>query len=158
MRGSMLDVLLFPILVAAFIAIAMLVGRTTQSIHAGFKTQLAANAEATEAMTNAEASFSAVDRTFPLILLGLILAMWISAALVGIHPIFIPINLLLLGLEVIFAWIGSKILVKLTEDATLVAIVPTTSFFWNNLMLISVFAGLISIVIMMVSYNVAGKS
>ena len=149
----MLDVLLLPILIAALIAIGMLVGRTTQSIHSKIATELASNAEATEAMSNATAAFTAIDRTFPIILIGLILAMWISAALVGVHPIFIPVNLILLGLEVIFAWVGTKILVKLTEDATLVAILPTSAFFWENLMLISVFAGLISILIMTVAYN-----
>ena len=153
MRGSTLDILLLPVLIAVFIAIGMLVGRVTGSIHSGFKTNLASNAEATEAMTNADTAFTAIDRSFPIILFGLILAMWVSAALVGVHPIFIPINLFLIGLECIFGWIGTKILVKFTEDATLAAVLPTSSFFWENLMMISVFAGLVSIVIMMVAFN-----
>jgi len=121
----------------------------------GFNTEIQANvdipADAKAASTTLTNHFpGALDNSILFLAVGLGIAALIMAAMVRIHPIFIPVYLILLGFVIFLSSVFSEIYGNIAESAVMVGISHNMQIAYNIMhylpLIIGVFGSLLAIV------------
>lgn len=154
-RASLLDALFIGIILLVF-AVAMLIGF---KIMTEFNNRISDIPGMTAEAGNASQKFTdhytgVVDNSFLYLTIGLALVTIMTAALVKIHPVFIPIFIIGLVAVIFFAGIFSNLYQEIASNPELINEADQLTFSSTVLNYLPLFVGVIGILIMIVMYKV----
>lgn len=153
-KASLFDLIIMGVMLTVF-AITILFGFKFIN---EFKTQISANpdipARAVTAVTTLEGNYTGVlDSVFPFVAIGLAIATLILAALVRIHPIFIPLYFIGWLIIIFMSGIYSNIYNTIAADSNLTALAQQLTL--TNLIMtyLPFVVGIVGILLMIIMYK-----
>ena len=158
-RGSIQD-LIFIVVVLVFFGVTVLIGF---KIGNEFNTQIQANsaipAEAKAASTSLVANFPGVlDNVFLFFAIGLAMVSLILAALVRVHPIFVPLFIIAWVIVLFISGVASNIYQELAASPHLAAEAAQLTLISNVLEYLPLFIGVLGTLLMIVLYKIGGEA
>lgn len=149
-RGQ-LDILFFVIFVAALgifiLVVQYVVGAVTDGLLASPLNQSAAAVAALNSGVSITQNF---DYIWLVLFVGLILGVLISSVLIDVHPIFIPIWIILLGLSVLVGVVMNNVYADFVANATLNStsdLNPFVNFIISHYVLVIIGVGVLSMIL-----------
>lgn len=153
-RGSLVDIIMIGA-VLLVLAIIILMG---SRVMGAFNTEIQANADIPARAKTASTQLNnhyggAVDYGFLLLAIGLGIATLVLAALVRIHPVFIPLFFIGLVIVVFLCGIFSNIYQEMAGDSNLTAYADELTFTSHILEYLPLIVGIFGILLMLVMYK-----
>ena len=153
-KGSLLDILYIGVILLVF-SVVLLIGFKLQS---GINTKVQAMAlmpaEATSASSKLTGVFTGTfDNVFLFLTIGLAIAALVLAALVRVHPIFIPIFFIALVMVIFFAGVMSNIYQTMASNPAMIAEANQLVMISHILTYLPFIIGIFGIVLMIVMYK-----
>ncbi len=153
-RGSLQDIILMGV-VLLFFGVVLLIG---SRVMGAFDDQIQAHADiparAKTASTSLNADYGgAMDYGFLLLAVGLGIATLILAALVRIHPVFIPLFFIGLVIVIFLCGVFSNIYQEMAEDSNLTAYADELTFTSHILEYLPLIVAIFGILLMLVMYK-----
>ena len=153
-KGSIVDLVFIGLVLLVF-GIVVLVG---SKIGTEFNTKIndmngineSVKAQTQRTVNN---SISSLDSGFLILTIFIALAVLVLAALVRIHPIFIPIFILGWIFLIFIAGIFSNIYQEMTTNTGLTTVANELTFITNVLNILPLFIGVVGILLMMIMYK-----
>lgn len=153
-RGSVMD-LFFIVLALFFFAVVILVGG---KIHQEFNTRIQAstefNSDAKTAASTLDGYYSSViDNSFLFLAIGLSIVAFVLAALVRIHPIFIPFFILTLVFIIVLSGIFSNAFESMSQDPSMVDFTSRLTIVPIIMGYLPLFVGVVGTLLMVIMYK-----
>ena len=154
-RGSLLDIMFIMIVILVFAVIILITFKITSSINDMVADIPGITAEATASTQAITDHYSGVvDNSFLLLTMGLGIASLALAALVRVHPIFIPIFIIALIGLIFISGIVSNIYQEMAEETTLQTEADQLTFISLILNILPMVVGVFGTLMMIVMYKV----
>jgi len=157
-RGSLIDIMFIGVLLL-FFAMTVLVGL---KVATEFEEAIDANpvfdtGQSREAVQSARIKYTnTIDNTFLFLTIFLGLGTMVLAALVFVHPIFIPFYFIGWVLVIFFSGILSNIYQTMAADVNMIEIADQLTFMSNILEALPIIIGIFGILLMVVMYKLRG--
>jgi len=156
-KGSLQD-LFYIAIVLVLLAVSVLIGtKIATEFHAGISANPTFVADAPLAITATDNAINnytyAVNSGFLFITIFFVIATLTLAALVRIHPIFIPIFLIALIFLIFFCGIMSNIYSGVAEDDTMTSTASRFAIMHSIMVALPFIVGIIGIILMVVMYK-----
>ena len=120
-KGSAMDLLIIGVVLLFFGVVALIGFRVTSGINDQIQSMDVFPTNAKTASTTLTGHYSGViDNSFLLLTIGLAIGAFVLAALVRVHPIFIPLFFLALILIIFFSGIFSNIYQEMETDSGII--------------------------------------
>ena len=154
-KGSLIDIIFIGLVLTVF-SIVVLVGL---KIAGDFETQIDSNPIFADGIAREQVELTRVkytntiDNTFLILTILLAMAVIAMAALVRIHPMFIPFYFIGWVIVIFVSGIFSNIYQAMAADANLVDTAAELTFINNIMVAIPILVGIIGIVLMIVMYK-----
>ena len=154
-KGSLIDIMFIGV-VLMFFAIVVLIGLKVatefeENIDAN---PLFADGEARSAVENVRVKYTnTVDNLFLFLMIFLAMGTLVLAALVRVHPMFIPFYFIGWVLVIFFSGILSNIYQSMAADSNLIAIANELTFMVTIMEALPIIVGVFGIILMAVQYK-----
>jgi len=154
-KGSLIDVMFIGIALT-FFAIVVLVGLkiATEFEDNIDSNELFAAGEARENVENVRVKYTnTIDNTFLFLMIFLAISTLVLAALVRVHPMFIPFYFIGWVLVIFLSGILSNIYQSMAADANLAAIANELTFMSNIMIALPIIIGVFGMILMVCMYK-----
>jgi len=153
-KGSVLDLIFIGTAVLFFGVVILLSFKITSEINTNIQTNPVIPTEALDSTAQLRGYFPGiVDNSFLFLVMGLSMVALILAALVRVHPIFIPLFIIALIFIVFISGILSNIYQEMAEDSNLIAEADELTFISNILTYLPFIIAIIGVLMMVVLYK-----
>ena len=153
-KGSFQDIV-FVLVVMFVLSVVVLIGyRIAGGVDDQIQSMASVPAEAKTASTELIAYYpTVIDNSALIILIFLAIMALVLAALVRVHPIFIPIYLVFLTFIILYGGIASNIYEKMAEQPDLTAYAANLNIISSIMLYLPIIIGVIGILMMIVLYK-----
>ena len=155
-KGSLLDIV-FIAIALTFFAIVVLVGlKVATEFEDNIDTNpLFATGEARENVENVRVKYThTIDNTFLFLLIFMAIATLALAALVAVHPLFIPFFFIGWVIVIFLAGILSNIYQAMAADTNLIAVANELTFMTNIMVALPIIIGVFGMILMAIMYKI----
>ena len=156
-KGSLLDIV-FIAIALTFFSIVVLVGlKVATEFEDNIDTNpLFAAGEARENVESARVKYThTIDNTFLFLLIFMAIATLALAALVAVHPLFIPFFFIGWVIVIFLAGILSNIYQAIASDTNIIAIANEMTFMTNIMTALPIIIGVFGIILMAIMYKIS---
>lgn len=154
-KGSLIDILFIGVVLFFFSMVAIVGLKVSSEINDNIQDSNIFNDRGKTATNQAVESYTkTIDNTFLMftVLLGMITL--VLAAMVRIHPIFIPFYFIGLVFVIIFSAIISNIYEEMAANAQLLSTAQELTFITNILSILPIIVGIFGIALMIIMYKI----
>ena len=153
-RGSLQDIILMGVFVLIFGMITLISFKVVTELNTIFQ----ANAVLPDASKNVSTRLlgffpGIIDNTFLFFVIGLAIVVIVLAALVRVHPIFIPFFFIAWVFLIFISGILSNIYQAVAANAEFIGLANQLTFITNVLTLLPMFVGIFGIILMVIMYK-----
>ena len=156
-KGSMMDVLYIALILIFFGIVLLISSKVSGEFNDQIQGMATANmpTEAKVAASAVNSNYSGTfDNVFLFLTVGLAIAALVLAALVRVHPIFIPFFFIIWIIIVFLCGVLSNIYQTMAENANLAAEASSMTFIYHILTYLPLIVGVIGIMMMVVLYKI----
>lgn len=153
-KGSIQDLILIGSILVAFGIIVLISFKVVTEFETQLGTMSDIPAEATDSLAKIKSFYPGIiDKSFLLLMVGLTIGTLILAALVRIHPIFIPLAILAWVFIIFISGIMSNIYQEIASQTQLIALANQLTFITSILTYLPIIIGVIGGLLMIVQYK-----
>lgn len=158
-KGSLVDVAYIVIILLAFSLLILISSRVLGGFVSELKNVPGVAQEGIDAANNFEHQYNnTIDGAFLFLFAGIIIAMFVLAALVRVHPIFIPLFFIALIFVIFLCGIASNVYQEMAANTEMVSIAEDHIFMSHIMEFFPLIIGVVGFALMLVMYKLWSAS
>ena len=153
-KGSLQDMIFIGVVLVFMGLVTLIAFKITSEFNSNIQSNVDIPADAKTASTSLTSNYSGViDNMFLFLMIGLIIVSLVFAALVRVHPIFIPLFIIGWIILIFISGILSNIYMEMAENSLLLAEANQLTFITNILNVLPFIIGIVGIILMVVLHK-----